>query len=90
VETSRPTTHSDPTYIIDEVVHYCVANMPGAVGRTSTFALCNATLNWVIRLTQSGIDNIANGQGPLREAVNIHRGRLMNAAVADAFGIPLR
>ncbi len=44
VETSRPTTHSDPTYIIDEVVHYCVANMPGAVGRTSTFALCNATL----------------------------------------------
>ena len=51
-ETSRPTTHSDPTYIVDEVVHYCVSNMPGAVGRTSTFALCNATLNWVLRLAE--------------------------------------
>ena len=47
VETSRPTTHSEPTYVIDDVVHYCVANMPGAVGRTSTFALCNATLRWI-------------------------------------------
>ncbi len=48
IETSRPTTHSDPTYIVDDVVHYCVTNMPGAVGRTSTFALCNVTLPWVI------------------------------------------
>ncbi len=89
VETSRPTTHSDPTYIIDEVVHYCVANMPGAVGRTSTFALCNATLSWVIRLAKMGIDEVLVEQGPLRESVNIHRGNVMNAAVADAFGIPM-
>ena len=54
IETSRPTTHSNPTYVIDEVVHYCVANMPGAVGRTSTFALCNATLPWLIRLAELG------------------------------------
>ena len=54
VETSRPTTHSEPTYVIDDVVHYCVANMPGAVGRTSTFALCNATLRWITRLAELG------------------------------------
>jgi alanine dehydrogenase len=89
VETSRPTTHSDPTYIIDEVVHYCVANMPGAVGRTSTFALCNATLSWVIRLAKMGIDEVLIEKGPLRESVNIHQGQVMNAAVADAFGIPM-
>ena len=89
VETSRPTTHSDPTYIIDEVVHYCVANMPGAVGRTSTFALCNATLSWVIRLAQMGIEEVLIEQGPLRESVNIHQGQVMNAAVGDAFGIPV-
>ena len=87
VETSRPTTHSDPTYIIDEVVHYCVANMPGAVGRTSTFALCNATLGWVMRLAKMGIEEVMNEKGPLRESVNVYRGKVMNAAVADAFGI---
>lgn len=89
VETSRPTTHSDPTFIVDDVVHYCVANMPGAVGRTSTFALCNATLNWVIRLAKQGIDGVLREQGPLREAINVHQGKVVNAAVADAFGIPL-
>lgn len=89
VETSRPTTHSDPTYIVDEVVHYCVANMPGAVGRTSTFALCNATLGWVIRLAELGIEKVLSENGPLREAVNVHRGNVMHAAVAGAFGIPM-
>ena len=53
VETSRPTTHSDPTFVVDDVVHYCVANMPGAVGRTSTFALCNVTLPWALQDRQS-------------------------------------
>jgi alanine dehydrogenase len=85
IETSRPTTHSDPTYIIDQVVHYCVANMPGAVGRTSTFALCNATLPWVIRLAEIGTAGAIDAKGPLREAINVHNGRVTNAAVADSF-----
>jgi alanine dehydrogenase len=89
VETSRPTTHSDPTYVIDEVVHYCVANMPGAVGRTSTFALCNATTQWVLRLAEMGVDGALTENGPLGEAINIHRGKLTNSAVADAFGMSL-
>ncbi|MGB0595291.1 MAG: alanine dehydrogenase [Rubripirellula sp.] len=87
VETSRPTTHSQPTYVIDDVVHYCVANMPGAVGRTSTFALCNATLSWIIRLGAMGLDEAIAKKGPLREAINIHAGKLTNAAVAAAFGL---
>jgi alanine dehydrogenase len=88
VETSRPTTHSEPTYVVDEVVHYCVSNMPGAVGRTSTFALCNATLPWVIRLAGMGVDAAIAENGPLREAINIHKGKVTNAAVAEAAGLP--
>ncbi len=89
IETSRPTTHSDPTYIVEGVVHYCVANMPGAVGRTSTYALCNATLPWVIRLAELGSQAAELPDGPLREALNIHAGKLTNDAVAEAFGISL-
>jgi alanine dehydrogenase len=85
VETSRPTTHADPTYIVDDVVHYCVTNMPGAVGRTSTYALCNATLPWVLAVADSGEAALADPA--LRSAVNIHQGRLTCAAVADAFGL---
>ena len=85
VETSRPTTHSDPTFIIDDVVHYCVANMPGAVGRTSTFALCNATLRWVVRLAEIGCEGAIDAGGPLTEAVNVHQGKITNTAVASAF-----
>ena len=88
VETSRPTTHSDPTYVIDEVVHYCVANMPGAVGRTSTFALCNATLTWIIRLADLGLDNALAGCRPLVDAINIHNHQTTNEAVAAAFDLP--
>ncbi len=87
IETSHPTTHSDPTFIIDEVVHYCVANMPGAVGRTSTFALCNATLAWVMRLAALGVEGATQAAGPLRDAINIHRGVITNAAVAEAFSL---
>lgn len=88
VETSRPTTHSDPTYVIDEVVHYCVANMPGAVGRTSTFALCNATLGWVIRLAELGLDGAMEKCAPMVEAINIHNREVTNEAVATAFDLP--
>ncbi len=87
IETTRPTTHSNPTYIVDDVVHYCVANMPGAVGRTSTFALCNATMPWVIRLAELGGQAAIDTAGPLREAVNVHQGAITNAAVANAFGM---
>ena len=90
IETSRPTTHSDPTFMVDEVLHYCVANMPGAVGRTSTFALCNATLPWVLRLAKVGCQGAIEQAGPLREAVNIHQGAVTNAAVAEAFGLEFR
>lgn len=87
-ETSRPTTHSHPTYIVDEVVHYCVANMPGAVARTSTFALNNMTLPHVIALADKG-HRIALGQDPhLRAGLNIHEGRVTYQAVAEALKLP--
>ena len=85
VETSRPTTHADPTFIIDDVVHYCVANMPGAVGRTSTHALTNATRSWVQRLAAVDDLDALPADDPLRTALNIDRGEIVNAAVADAF-----
>lgn len=86
IETTRPTTHSDPTYIIDDVVHYCVANMPGAVGRTSTFALCNATLPYVIRIANMG-EEACDTSGPLSDALNVHAGKVTNQAVAKAFDL---
>src|SRR5215475_7850724 len=87
-ETSRPTTHSHPTYIVDDVVHYCVANMPGAVARTSTFALNNMTLPHVIALADKGY-RIALGRDPhLRAGLNVHEGRITYRAVADALGLP--
>jgi alanine dehydrogenase len=88
-ETSRPTSHSQPTYVEDDVVHYCVTNMPGAVGRTSTFALCNVTLPWVAQLANRGIAAAARDLRPIADAINIHEGRLTNAAVAESFGMPL-
>jgi alanine dehydrogenase len=90
LETSRPTTHSDPTYIEEDVVHYCVTNMPGAVGRTSTFALCNVTLPWVMRIAAQGTEAAIKTSAPIASAVNIHRGEVTNRAVADCFGLPCR
>jgi alanine dehydrogenase len=90
LETSRPTTHSDPTYIEEDVVHYCVTNMPGAVGRTSTFALCNVTLPWVMRIAAQGIEAAIKTSASIASAVNIHRGEVTNLAVADCFGLPCR
>lgn len=84
-ESSRPTTHSDPTYIEEEVVHYCVTNMPGAVGRTSTFALCNATLNWVMQLADQGWQKAAAQSPPIASAINMTGGRVTNRAVAETF-----
>jgi alanine dehydrogenase len=85
---SRPTTHSDPTFVINEVVHYCVANMPGAVGRTSTFALCNVTLPWALMIANGGLPAAADASRPLGRAVNVFKGELANRAVADTFGMP--
>jgi alanine dehydrogenase len=83
-ETSRPTTHSAPTYTVDEVVHYCVTNMPGAVARTSTFALNNVTLPFVLALAEKG-PRRALGQDPhLRNGLNVHEGKLTHRAVAQA------
>ena len=88
VATSRPTTHADPTYVVDDVVHYCVTNMPGAVGRTSTYALCNATLPYVLDLAADGVAAAARRSTAIRSAVNVYDGRLVQPAVAAAFGIP--
>ncbi len=90
VETSRPTTHSEPTYIIDEVVHYCVTNMPGAVGRTSTYALCNVTLPWALAIANRGIERAAIELKPVARAINIIAGEVTNEAVARTFGLPCK
>ncbi len=87
-ETSRPTTHREPTYLQEDVVHYCVTNMPGAVGRTSTFALCNATLPYVISLAQLGPLAAVTESKPLRDAANITAGKVVNRAVAATFDLP--
>ncbi len=89
VETARPTTHSEPTYMVDEVLHYCVANMPGAVGRTSTYALCNVTLPWALRIANQGIEKAAKESRPIATAVNIMDHEITNHAVAETFGLPL-
>src|SRR5205085_4148294 len=86
VETSRPTTHSQPTYIVDDVVHYCVTNMPGAVGRTSTYALTNVTLPYVLQLAKKGLDRAVRENPGLGAGVNVREGRVTNPAVAQTFG----
>jgi alanine dehydrogenase len=87
VETSRPTTHSKPTYIVDDVLHYCVTNMPGAVGRTSTYALTNVTLPYVLQLAKKGFDRAVRENPGLGRGVNIHQGKVTNQAVAATFGL---
>ena len=86
-ETSRPTTHADPTYVIDGVVHYCVANMPGAVPRTSTYALNNATLPFVLALADKGWARALADDPYLREGLNVARGKVTYRAVAQAVGL---
>jgi alanine dehydrogenase len=83
-ETSRPTTHAEPTYIVDDVVHYCVANMPGGVPRTSTFALNNATLPFILALADKGWKRALSSDVHLRNGLNIAFGKVTYRAVADA------
>ena len=88
IETTRPTTHSSPTYEVDGVVHYCVANMPGAVPRTSTFALTNATLPYVLKIADRGFAAAAAEDRSLRAGVNAHAGQVTYEAVAVSQGLP--
>jgi alanine dehydrogenase len=88
VETIRPTTHSNPTYVVDEIVHYGVANMPGAVGRTSTFGLTNATISYLLKLANMGYQKACTADPGLALGINIARGKITNQAVAQAFDLP--
>jgi alanine dehydrogenase len=89
VETSKPTTHSEPTYIVDGVVHYCVANMPGAVGRTSTYGLTNTTLPYARILAKHGWKGAAKANHGIRTGLNVVEGKVTCAGVAEAFGMKL-
>jgi alanine dehydrogenase len=86
VETSKPTTHGDPTYIVDDVVHYCVANMPGGVPRTSTLALNNATLPFLVKLANKGYQKALGEDKNFLAGLNIYKGQVTYKAVADIFG----
>src|SRR5262245_2563400 len=87
-ETSRPTTHSDPIYLVDDVVHYCVTNMPGAVARTSTFALNNVTLPFVLALADNGLRRAMAEDPHFRNGLNVHDGQVTHKAVASALKLP--
>jgi alanine dehydrogenase len=87
-ETSRATTHADPVYVVDGIIHYCVANMPGAVARTSTFALNNATLPFVLKLADHGADGAMAADPHLAEGLNVSGGHIRHKAVADALHLP--
>jgi alanine dehydrogenase len=93
VETARPTTHQQPTYVVEGVVHYCVTNMPGAVGRTSTIALCNATLPYALKIANKGYEKAAAEDPGFGEGINMVSGRVTNSAVAESLHMqyqPLR
>ncbi len=84
-ETSKPTTHHDPVYVVEDIVHYCVTNIPGAVARTSSQALCNATLPYIHKLSNLGLDAfLSEGKG-VRKSLNIHAGKIKHLEVANAF-----
>lgn len=87
IETIRPTTHSDPVYEVDGVIHYGVANMPGAVPRTSTFALTNVTLPYILKLAGSSLRDAVNADSSLKRGVNVHKGSVTHPSVAEAVGM---
>jgi alanine dehydrogenase len=87
-QTSRPTTHSNPTYVVHDVVHYCVTNMPGAVARTSTFALNNVTLPFVLALADNGLRRALAEDPNFRNGLNVHEGQVTHKAVAAALKLP--
>ena len=86
-ETSKPTTHSDPTYEVDGIIHYCVANMPGAVPITSTYALTNATLPYVLSLAENGVVEAVMRDPGLRPGINVAGGKVTHGAVAEGVGM---
>ena len=86
VETSKPTTHAEPTYIVDDIVHYCVANMPGGVPRTSTLALNKATLPFISKLAKDGYQKALKNDQNFLAGLNVHKGNITYKAVADVFG----
>ena len=88
VDTCKPTTHAEPTYVVDGVIHYCVANMPGAVSRTSTFALTNATLPWARVLASRGTQDALRNDPILCTSANVVKGKVTHPGVAEAFGMP--
>ncbi len=88
-DTSKPTTHSDPIFVVDNVVHYCVANMPGAYARTSTFALNNCTIRYGLQLANKGCEEACKSNAALRKGLNMYKGIITYASVADAF-VPFR
>ncbi len=90
IETSRPTTHDDPVYEVDGVVHYTVANMPGAYPRTSTLALTNVTLPYIRTLAGMGIEKAIAEDKEIRSSLNTYRGEIVHLALAEAFGVPAR
>ncbi len=90
VETTHPTTHSDPTYVIDGVLHYGVANMPGAVPRTSSFALSNATLPYILKVANLGLHDALRADDGLAKGLNVYHGYVTYDAVADAFNLAVR
>jgi alanine dehydrogenase len=85
-ETSKPTTHEEPTYIVDDIVHYCVANMPGAVSHTSTYALTNSTLSYAIQIADLGVDEALRKNESLRKGLNMYRGTVTLEPIASFFG----
>jgi alanine dehydrogenase len=87
-ETSRPTTHLQPTYTVDSIIHYCVTNMPGAVPGTSTYALTNETIRWVLELANFGWREAARKYPPLQRGLNIVEGKVTYAAIAELFQLP--
>jgi len=86
-ETTRPTTHSDPVYVVDGVLHYCVTNMPGIVPHTSTLALTNTTLPYIVRLASEGVEKAIRSDPGLAKGVNVMNGRITCQGVADAYGL---
>ena len=87
IETTHPTTHSDPIFTVDNINHYCVANMPGAVGNTSTYALTNATLPYAVEIANKGYKKAARDNIAILRGLNTIEGKITYKAVADAFGM---
>jgi alanine dehydrogenase len=88
-ETSHVTTHSNPTFVVHDVVHYCVGNMPGAVPRTSTYALTNVTIPYAVEIANAGLEDAARADPALGLGVNVYGGNVTNAGVAEAHGLPM-